>query len=88
MKHKELLPDLKEDEKFEGTWRLYKLAVPIHKDPGKDFIDISDGLLEEIAKVLEFPVHFPRKFVLLKRNFGLMRTTKMGYNVGAGCKIL
>ncbi|XP_075651951.1 uncharacterized protein LOC142622382 isoform X2 [Castanea sativa] len=44
------------DNKFEGVWRLSKLGVPIHSDPGKDFLGLSPGLLQEIAKVLEFPV--------------------------------
>lgn len=57
LKHKEILQDLKDKNKFEGTWRLYKLGVPVDKDPGKDFLDVSDGLLQEIAKVLEFPVN-------------------------------
>lgn len=57
-KHKEILQDLKDKNKFEGTWRLYKLGVPVDKDPGKDFLHVSDGLLEAIAKVLEFPVKF------------------------------
>ncbi|KAG6536472.1 hypothetical protein ZIOFF_001530 [Zingiber officinale] len=39
-----------------GFWRLSKLGVPVHKDPGKDFIGVSPPLLEAIAKVLEFPV--------------------------------
>ncbi|KAM4133467.1 hypothetical protein ACJW30_01G331200 [Castanea mollissima] len=44
------------DNKFEGVWRLSKLGVPVHSDPGKDFLGLSPGLLQEIAKVLEFPV--------------------------------
>lgn len=40
----------------EGVWRIYRLAVPVQDDPGKDFWDVSEGLLREIAKVLEFPV--------------------------------
>ena len=57
-KHKETL--LHVDNKFEGIWRLSKLGVPLHNDPGKDSLVISQGLLQEIAKVLEFPVilHF------------------------------
>lgn len=43
-------------DKFNGVWRLSKLGVPVEKDPGKDFLGISEALLEEIAKVLEFPV--------------------------------
>lgn len=46
-------------DKFEGFWKLSKLSVPVHKDPGKDFIGVSDGLLDEIAKVLKFPVRPP-----------------------------
>lgn len=42
--------------KFEGFWRLSKLGVPVYNDPGKDFLGISDALLQEIAKALEFPV--------------------------------
>ncbi|XP_030523596.1 uncharacterized protein Cbei_0202 isoform X2 [Rhodamnia argentea] len=54
LKQKQALGDVK--NKFEGTWRLSKLAVPVHDDPGKDFLGVSDGLLQEIARVLEFPV--------------------------------
>ncbi|XP_059285719.1 uncharacterized protein LOC132039199 [Lycium ferocissimum] len=43
------------ENKFEGIWRLSKLSVSVHNDPGKDFLDVSDALLQEIAKVLEFP---------------------------------
>ena len=56
MKHKEILADVKKNNKFEGLWRLSQLGVPVHKDPGKDFLGVSEGLLEAIAKVLEFPV--------------------------------
>ncbi|XP_024017962.1 uncharacterized protein LOC21397110 isoform X2 [Morus notabilis] len=56
LKRKDVLADVKSANKFEGFWRLSKLGVPVHKDPGKDFLGISDGLLEAIAKVLEFPV--------------------------------
>lgn len=55
-KHKELLSPSNEKSKFEGTWRLYKLAVPLDHDPGKDSLEVSDGLLQEIAKVIKFPV--------------------------------
>ncbi|KAG5565372.1 hypothetical protein RHGRI_001314 [Rhododendron griersonianum] len=44
-----------EADKFEGFWRLYKLGVPVHTDPGKDFLGVSDALLEQIAKALKFP---------------------------------
>ncbi|XP_073132868.1 uncharacterized protein [Henckelia pumila] len=42
--------------KLEGIWRISKLAVSVHEDPGKDHWGISGALLQEIAKVLEFPV--------------------------------
>jgi hypothetical protein len=42
--------------KLEGVWRLSKLGVPVGDDPGKDFLGISEGLLQAIAKVIEFPV--------------------------------
>lgn len=47
------------ENKFEGFWRLSKLGVLVHNDPGKDFLGVSDALLQEIAKVLEFPVIHP-----------------------------
>ncbi|KAL5980464.1 hypothetical protein ACLOJK_028372 [Asimina triloba] len=52
--HSETLAPVKNRE--EGFWRLSKLSVPIDKDPGKDHIGVSDGLLEAVAKVLKFPV--------------------------------
>ncbi|KAF4370415.1 hypothetical protein F8388_016152 [Cannabis sativa] len=55
-KQKEILAQVKTRNKFEGLWRLSKLGVPVHRDPGKDFLGVSEGLLEAIAKVLEFPV--------------------------------
>lgn len=54
LKHKEVLTTVK--NKFEGIWRLFKLGIPVEKDPGKDFLGLSDALMQEIAKVLEFPV--------------------------------
>ncbi|XP_050272339.1 uncharacterized protein LOC126715659 isoform X1 [Quercus robur] len=55
-KQKQTLTLTPVDNKFEGVWRLSKLGVPIHSDPGKDFLGVSPGLLQEIAKVIEFPV--------------------------------
>lgn len=57
-KQKQTLTLTPVDNKFEGVWRLSKLGVPIHSDPGKDFLGVSPGLLQEIAKVIEFPVMF------------------------------
>jgi hypothetical protein len=54
LKHKEALTDVK--NKFDGIWRLSKLAVSVQDDPGKDFLCVSDGLLQEIAKAIKFPV--------------------------------
>ncbi|GMP35950.1 hypothetical protein CsSME_00008211 [Camellia sinensis var. sinensis] len=59
-------------QKFEGFWRLSKLGVSVHRDPGKDFLDVSDALLEEIAKVLEFPVASmlpPEAFSVVRKSF-------------------
>ncbi|CAN6450799.1 unnamed protein product [Victoria cruziana] len=44
------------ENKEEGYWRFYKLAVPVQKDPGKDHVGVSDGLLEAVAKAIKFPV--------------------------------
>lgn len=57
-KQKQTLTLTPVNNKFEGVWRLSKLGVPVHSDPGKDFLGLSPGLLQEIAKVLEFPVIF------------------------------
>jgi hypothetical protein len=58
-KQKNLLSTYSNDNtKFEGIWKLSNLAVPLHQDPGKDFLEVSDALLQEIAKLLKFPVKF------------------------------
>ncbi|KAK7304142.1 hypothetical protein RJT34_15217 [Clitoria ternatea] len=78
-KHKELLSDSKEKSKFEGTWRLFKLAVPLDQDPGKDFLEVSDGLLQEIANVLKFPVAslLPREaFTVVRKSFDARKKLK------------
>ncbi|KAK6236014.1 hypothetical protein SCA6_011351 [Theobroma cacao] len=54
LKQKEVVSSV--SNKFEGIWRLSKLAVSVQNDPGKDFLEVHNGLLQEIAKVLEFPV--------------------------------
>lgn len=73
LKRKEILVDVKQEDKFDGLWRLSKLGVPAGRDPGKDFLGVSDGLLEAIAKVIEFPVIFYFSFsfrsYVLKRVF-------------------
>ncbi|XP_027351289.1 uncharacterized protein LOC113862381 isoform X2 [Abrus precatorius] len=78
-KHKEVLSDSKVKSKFEGTWRLFKLAVPLDQDPGKDFLQVSDGLLQEIAKVLKFPVAslLPREaFTVVRKSFDARKKLK------------
>ncbi|OMP03781.1 hypothetical protein CCACVL1_02271 [Corchorus capsularis] len=54
LKQKEALSTV--TDKFEGIWRLSKLSVSVQNDPGKDFLQLHDGLLQEIAKAIEFPV--------------------------------
>ncbi|XP_077222346.1 FAD/NAD(P)-binding oxidoreductase family protein [Tasmannia lanceolata] len=71
------LTDVKNKE--EGFWRISKLRVPVDKDPGKDFLGVSDGLLEAIAKVLEFPVpsmlpHEP--FSVVRKSFDARKLLK------------
>ncbi|KAL4589924.1 hypothetical protein LXL04_002836 [Taraxacum kok-saghyz] len=68
-----------EIDKFKGFWRLFKLGVPIDRDPGKDFLDISDALLQEVAKVLEFPVASmlpPEAFTVLRKSFDARKSQK------------
>nr|XP_010908367.1 uncharacterized protein LOC105034784 isoform X3 [Elaeis guineensis] len=63
----------------EGFWRLSKLGVPAHKDPGKDFIGVSLPLLEAIAKVLEFPVAamLPQEaFSIVRKSFDARKVLK------------
>ncbi|XP_075651952.1 uncharacterized protein LOC142622382 isoform X3 [Castanea sativa] len=72
------------DNKFEGVWRLSKLGVPIHSDPGKDFLGLSPGLLQEIAKVLEFPVAsmLPQDaFSVVRKSFDARKEPKFVYTV-------
>ncbi|KAJ9557922.1 hypothetical protein OSB04_012536 [Centaurea solstitialis] len=67
------------DDKFKGFWRLFKLCVSIDRDPGKDFLDVSDALLEEVAKVLEFPVASmlpPEAFAILRKSFDARKSQK------------
>lgn len=66
LKHKEVLTTV--ENKFEGIWRLFKLGVPVEKDPGKDFHGLSDALMQEIAKVLEFPVILTASLIFLVDN--------------------
>ncbi|KAI9190977.1 hypothetical protein LWI28_001640 [Acer negundo] len=75
--HKQALGDVK--DKFEGFWRLSKLSVSVHTDPGKDFLGVSDGLLQQIAKVLEFPVASmlpPEAFSVVRKSFDARKVLK------------
>ncbi|KAK1566644.1 hypothetical protein Q3G72_002401 [Acer saccharum] len=75
--HKQALGDVK--DKFEGLWRLSKLSVSVHTDPGKDFLGVSDGLLQQIAKVLEFPVASmlpPEAFSVVRKSFDARKVLK------------
>ncbi|KAI3524291.1 hypothetical protein L1887_02944 [Cichorium endivia] len=68
-----------EIDKFKGFWRLFKLGVPIDRDPGKDFLDVSDALLQEVAKVLEFPVASmlpPEAFTVSRKSFDARKSQK------------
>ncbi|XP_059635986.1 uncharacterized protein LOC132278196 [Cornus florida] len=82
------------DDKFRGFWRLFKLGVSIHKDPGKDFLGVSDALLEEIAKVLEFPVASmlpPEAFLVVRKSFDarkFLKEPKFVYTVDMDVKKL
>nr|GMD24300.1 FAD dependent oxidoreductase protein [Ipomoea batatas] len=65
--------------KFEGIWRLSNLGVSVHTDPGKDFLDVSDALLQEIAKVLDFPVASmlpPEAFTVVRKSFDARKLQK------------
>ncbi|XP_019082241.1 uncharacterized protein LOC100249260 isoform X2 [Vitis vinifera] len=67
------------NDKFQGIWRLSKLGVPLHLDPGKDFLDVSEGLLQEIAKVLKFPVASmlpPEAFLVVRKSFDARKVLK------------
>ncbi|KHN44627.1 Hypothetical protein glysoja_027238 [Glycine soja] len=78
-KQKELLSDSKEKSKFEGTWRLFKLAVPLDQDPGKDSLHVSDALLQQIATVLKFPVASllpPEAFTIVRKSFDARKKLK------------
>ncbi|CAL8172786.1 unnamed protein product [Prunus armeniaca] len=77
LKHQEIVGEVK--NKFAGVWRLSKLGVPVHKDPGKDFLGVSEGLLEQIAKVLEFPVAsmLPTEaFTVVRKSFDARKRLK------------
>ncbi|KAF3795882.1 C Uncharacterized protein [Nymphaea thermarum] len=67
------------ENKEEGYWRFYKLAVPVQKDPGKDHTGISDGLLEAVAKALKFPVAslLPHEaFSVVRKSFDARKVLK------------
>ncbi|KAK6944327.1 FAD-binding domain [Dillenia turbinata] len=95
LKHKTLQGDVDEKDKFEGFWRLYKLGVSVDNDPGKDFLGVSDALLQEIAKVLKFPVASmlpPDAFTVVRKSFDarkILKEPKFVYTVDMdSCKLL
>ncbi|CAL5196884.1 unnamed protein product [Lathyrus oleraceus] len=79
-KHKDLLSTSNDDKtKFKGTWRLCNLAVPLNQDPGKDFLEVSDALLQVIAELLKFPVAsmLPREpFSVVRKSFDARKEPK------------
>ncbi|XVF88130.1 hypothetical protein PTKIN_Ptkin19aG0025300 [Pterospermum kingtungense] len=85
LKQKEALSSV--TNKFEGIWRLSKLAVSVQNDPGKDFLQLHNGLLQEIAKVLEFPVAsmLPEEaFTVVRKSFDarkILKEAKFVYTV-------
>lgn len=59
---------------------MSKLGVDVDKDPGKDFLGVSDELLEQIAKVLEFPVPsmLPAEaFTVIRKSFDARKFLKV-----------
>ncbi|CAL9227497.1 unnamed protein product [Arabidopsis halleri] len=80
--------------KLEGVWRLSKLGVPVGDDPGKDFLGISEGLLQAIAKVIEFPVAsmLPEEaFSVIRKSFDarkILKEAKFVYTVDLDVKTL
>ncbi|XP_010526307.1 PREDICTED: uncharacterized protein LOC104803912 [Tarenaya hassleriana] len=85
LKQKEAVAMVK--NKLEGVWRLSKLGVPVGDDPGKDFLGISDGLLQAIAKAIEFPVAsmLPEEaFTVVRKSFDarkILKEAKFVYTV-------
>ncbi|KAI3857991.1 hypothetical protein MKX03_033270 [Papaver bracteatum] len=81
------------ENKDEGFWRLSKLGVVVHKDHGKDYLGICDGLLEAIAKVLEFPVSTMLRaepFTVVRKSFDArkLKEPKFVYTVDMDVKKL
>ncbi|KAL8145244.1 hypothetical protein AgCh_003442 [Apium graveolens] len=67
------------DTKLDGFWRLSKLQVSVSDDPGKDFLGLSDALLQEIAKVIKFPVASmlpPEAFSVIRKSFDARKMQK------------
>ncbi|XP_057537943.1 uncharacterized protein LOC130815476 [Amaranthus tricolor] len=65
--------------KCQGIWRLSRLAVEVDQDPGKDFLRVSDALLQQIAKLLKFPVAslLPADaFTVVRKSFDARKSLK------------
>ncbi|KAL1817736.1 hypothetical protein DCAR_0522212 [Daucus carota subsp. sativus] len=67
------------ETKLDGFWRLSKLQVSVSDDPGKDFLGLCDALLQEIAKVIKFPVASmlpPEAFTVIRKSFDARKMQK------------
>ncbi|EPS69199.1 hypothetical protein M569_05569, partial [Genlisea aurea] len=61
---------------LEGVWRMSMLVVSVHEDPGKNFFGVSEPLLREIARAIEFPVAsmLPSEaFVVVRKSFDVRK---------------
>lgn len=62
------------ETKLDGFWRLSKLQVSVSDDPGKDFLGLSDALLQEIAKVASMLP--PEAFSVIRKSFDARKMQK------------
>ncbi|KAL9224157.1 hypothetical protein vseg_000221 [Gypsophila vaccaria] len=81
------LPKLDVADKCQGFWRLSKLGVDVDVDPGKDFLGVSNALLQQVANVLDFPVAsmLPAEaFTVVRKSFDarkILKSPKFVYTV-------
>ncbi|GLJ15776.1 hypothetical protein SUGI_0259820 [Cryptomeria japonica] len=73
--------ELSEDGKNrdDGYWRFFTVPVPVDKDPGKDYIGVSDALMEGIARYIKFPVAniLPQEaFSVVRKSFDARKCLK------------
>ncbi|GFP94813.1 uncharacterized protein cbei_0202 [Phtheirospermum japonicum] len=79
LKHQKQQTQTDVQRNLEGVWRISRLGVLVHEDPGKDFWTVSEALLKEIAKILEFPVHSmlpPEAFTVVRKSFDARKLQK------------